>query len=284
MSLSPFALAFLLAQAPAPAPEAAPAAPVSEAAPEAAVVAPAPPVVEKPVDPWVGSVGLGLIFLTGNANSITGTANAQADKKWGEWSIGLRANGAYGQSQPDSASAPETTALRAAFLARGERGIIGLASLYLNGAVETDHVKSLEYRAGGEAGSGLTFVNYKIEDLEKMLLRLDVAFRYSHEANYTYFPLPVFGSYAQRDVVAPKLGLAFRYALTKDIKFSEEAEVVTNLLGSVRVLVNSNTKFSARLVSALSLTVSFLVSYDSIPAVGKKATDTALTVGFEAGF
>src|SRR5688500_13932496 len=46
-------------------------------------------VVEEPKkDPWTGMVGLGLIAISGNSQTVTGTLNAQLDKKFGEWAFG----------------------------------------------------------------------------------------------------------------------------------------------------------------------------------------------------
>ena len=76
-------------------------------------------------------------------------------------------------------------------------------------------------------------------------------------------------------------GLAFRYALSTGIVFTEDAEVLPNVLGDGRVLVNSTTKIAARLTESLSLGVSFVVNHDSLPAPARCPTDTALTVGLE---
>jgi putative salt-induced outer membrane protein YdiY len=80
------------------------------------------------------------------------------------------------------------------------------------------------------------------------------------------------------------LGAVVRYALNKEIRFSEEAEFLPNLVGESRFLVNSTTKLNARLTAALSISVAFLLNFDSSPGGGKKSTDTALTLGLEAAF
>ena len=83
---------------------------------------------------------------------------------------------------------------------------------------------------------------------------------------------------------SPRIGASFSYALNKHVIFTEDAEVMANVLGEVRWLVNSATKIAARVVNPLSITVSLLIKYDSAPAAGKVDTDTALSFGIEAGF
>ena len=80
---------------------------------------------------------------------------------------------------------------------------------------------------------------------------------------------------------APKLGVAFRYAFSKDVRIFEDAEVLPNVVGESRVVVNNLTKLTARLVGTLAASMGFTVNFDSAPAPGKKSTDTALSVGLE---
>ena len=82
---------------------------------------------------------------------------------------------------------------------------------------------------------------------------------------------------------APRLGLAFRYALSERVAFQQEAELLPNVFGDSRLLANSTSKLSAGLTESLALTSSLLVNYDSAPAAGKRPTDTALSVGVELG-
>jgi putative salt-induced outer membrane protein YdiY len=253
-------------------------------------VPPAPaPGAEEKKDVWAGSVGLSLISLTGNTDAITLATHAAADRKWTNWTLGLRLNGAYGQTQGAEGVAPTVVALRASGSVRGDRAFGKIVSLFALTGVDTDHVKSIEYRWVGEVGTGLTFVNKKVgekdKELEVMFLRLDLAGRFAHESRYQYYPDPLVLGTVQ--LVAPRLGIVFRYAVNKGIRFSEEAEVMPNLFGATagkRVLVNSTTKLAAQMTESVSMNASFLVTSDSVPAAGKKPVDTALTVGLEAAF
>src|SRR5262245_51556723 len=78
-------------------------------APVATAPAGAPPPAEAKPEGWKGLVGVGLIALTGNAETLTGTANAQADRNFGPWGLGIRLNGAYGQTTPQDGGAAQLT-------------------------------------------------------------------------------------------------------------------------------------------------------------------------------
>ncbi|MFT3713900.1 MAG: DUF481 domain-containing protein [Archangium sp.] len=162
-------------------------------APAAATAAATPPAA----DGWKGSVGLGLTFITGNAQTLTLTGTAAADKKWDLWSLGIRLNGAYGLANPDTntvGSSAATTARRAAGTIRGDRGFgSGFAAIFLLAGSEFDHMKNIESRTIGEAGASLTFFNKKEGDLEKLFLRFDLAARSGYESRFQYFPPAVAG-------------------------------------------------------------------------------------------
>src|SRR3954471_15132773 len=56
------------------------AAAVAPKAPAEIPTTPSPPAPGEKKDTWRGLVGVGLIAITGNAETLTGTANAQADR------------------------------------------------------------------------------------------------------------------------------------------------------------------------------------------------------------
>ncbi|MBX7101233.1 MAG: DUF481 domain-containing protein [Myxococcaceae bacterium] len=242
-------------------------------------------------DPWTGLVGVGLVALSGNSETLTFTANGQVDKKFGEWALGARATGAYGQSRPTPEQDSQVVALRAGVSLRGDRNIASFASIFAGGGAETDHVKSVEVRGFGELGAGIKFLEVKRnvgqkDEWEREYIRADLAFRYSRETRFQYYATPTVptGGLPGVTLIAPRVAGVFRFALTPGIRFSEELEFLPNIAGDARFLFNSNTKLSARLTESLALTASFLMNYDSAPAGGKKPLDTALAMGIEAAF
>ena len=246
----------------------------------ASAAATVPP--EGPSAAWTGAATLGLISLTGNSRALTFNSNLNLERKSEDWIFATKANATYGQATlPAAAAASSTIALAAGAQLRGDRRLTERVSAYLLTGADTDHVKSVELRAIGEAGSGITWVDVKEGELQKSRLRTDLAFRYADESRFQYYP--TLRNVPDATLIAPRFGVAYRYALNKDVVFMQDAEVMPNVVGASRVLVNSLTKLTARLVASLSLGVSFAVAHDSLPAPGKVPTDTALSVGLELG-
>ena len=234
-------------------------------------------------------MGVGLTFITGNSQTLTVTGSAAADRKWEKWALGIRANGAYGLANPDTnaGAASSITARRALATVRLDRTLgDSFAALFGLVGSEFDHMKSIEARTVGELGAGLTFFNKKEADFEKFYLRLDLAMRAGYETRFQYFPAPQSVTDYGIVILAPRAAITLRWSFSKDVRFTQELEFIPFLLAPTlgRLLLNSNTKLSARLTQSLSVGVSFLVSYDSAPAPGKQTTDTALTLGVEAAF
>lgn len=230
---------------------------------------------------WHGTAGISLVSITGNAESLTLTGIVALERKTEHWIIGAKASGAYGQARPatDTGTEAEVVAMRAMGELRGDRRITEKVSAFVLAGAETDHVKSLEARIYGEGGASVVWVETKEAEFTRVLVRTDLALRYANEQRFQYYPTPL--QVPDVSLLAPRFGVAFRYAMSKDVQFAEDAEILPNLLGEARVLVNSTTKLSSRLTESLALNVGFVVNYDSAPAPGKRSTDTALTAGIE---
>lgn len=241
---------------------------------------------EKKKNVWAGTASLGLIALSGNASTLTFNALASAERQTEHWIFAGKAFGTYGRSRP-----PETTgeqavsqvvALSAGLQLRGDRRITQVVSGYVLGGTETDHVKSVEARGFGEAGMGLLWWDEKRPDGSLSSLRTDIAFRYTHEWRFQYYPTRM--DLPDVDLGGPRMGAALRYGLTKDIIFTEDAEVLPSLLEGSRVLFNSRSQLVSKLTEALSVSAGFVVQYDSAPPPGKQTTDTTLSFSFDVGF
>jgi hypothetical protein len=257
--------------------------------------APGAPSGETKPEHWRGTAGLGLTFLSGNAEALTLTGTVAGDRKWSRWAMALRASGAYGVSNPTANladSTGQTTARRAGATARGDRSLGAFASLFVLGGFEFDHIKNVEARGFGEAGTGLTFLDEKRGDLERLFLRLDLALRAGYETRLQYFPAVLRVDPYGVAILAPRAAATFRWALSRDVRVSEELEFIPFLLrGSAgRLLINNTTKLSARLTESVSLTTALVLNYDSAPpqapspAPEKRSTDVAVTAGIEAAF
>src|SRR5512133_3253754 len=80
----------------------------SRAAPAAVPAAPAP--AAPPPKKWTGTLGVGLISLTGNSKSVSFNATGAAEHKNAAWTLGLRGMATYGQTRAPDGSATQTVA------------------------------------------------------------------------------------------------------------------------------------------------------------------------------
>ena len=240
----------------------------------------------KKEDQWKGSAGLGIIALSGNASTLTFNGLGSAERKTEDWIYSLRAQAVYGRSRlPGTETEPERSqvvALGAQLQLRGDRRFTEVVSGYVLAGAETDHIKSVEVRGTGELGAGISWWDEKGEDGRASSLRTDLAFRFMRETRFQYYPTPM--DVADVDLGGPHIGLALRYAISKDVIFTQDAEAVPNVLGESRLLVNTTSKLLARLTESLALGTSFVLQYDSAPAAGKVSTDTALSGTLEMSF
>ncbi|MFP2901626.1 DUF481 domain-containing protein, partial [Corallococcus sp. 4LFB] len=247
------------------------------ARPEAAAAAPAKPSV------WDVSVGLSLISLTGNASTLTVSGLASALRKTEHWIYSVKAYGAYGRSRPPQVegeveSLSQVVALNAGVELRGDRRFTQEISGYLLTGVDTDHIKSIEARPYGEAGASIFWFDTKRDEkasVRETILRTDFAFRYARETRFQYYPERM--DLPDVDLGGPRFGALFRYGVSKDITFQEEAEILVSVISDSRILFSSQTQVMANLTDALALGVGFLVKSDSAPPPGKVSTDTALS-------
>lgn len=244
--------------------------------------APAAAAAAGDAEAWTGTFSVGLVSLTGNAEALTLTSLLSLERKMEDWIVRAKASGAYGQARAAVATTDEAevVALRAMGELRGDRRFTERASGFLLAGVDTDHVKSIEERFYGEAGASMIWLDDKQDDFQRLMLRTDLALRYMNEQRFQFFPVPA--QVPDVTLFGPRFGVAFRYGLSKDTAFVQEAEVIPNIVGATgRVLFNSTSKLSSKLTKSLALGVSFVVTHDSQPAPGKRTTDTALTAGLD---
>jgi hypothetical protein len=230
---------------------------------------------------WTGTAGLALISLAGNASTLTFNANVAAQRQWESWALGFKGYGTYGQSKTDATTlvGSEVVAMAAGGQLRGDRKVTDTVTVFVVGGGDTNHVKSIEFAGYGEAGAGITWVNVKEGELQKTLLRTDLAARYARELLFQYYPTAL--NLPDRDLLGPRAAVAFRYALNEGVIFTQDVEVIPNILGQARYVLNATTKLNSRLTESLSLGLAFQLNHDSVPPAGKLPTDTALTAGVE---
>jgi len=237
----------------------------------------APPAEESTLS---GNVGLGAVVLTGNSESTTFAFNATLIRKTPDWIYGFKANGTYGRSTDPNTQVETTNALNGSLTARIARRFNPLVAVYLQGIVDTDHLKSIEWRPAGELGISFQLVDVKEGDFQTQALRVDFGFRGGHEYRFQYFPTPE--NLPDVTIAPPTAGFGYRYAFSKDTILADDLTAVLNLPdGGPRLLLNNVIKLSTRLVSSLTFAISYGIAEDTQPPPGKKNLDTTLTVAFE---
>jgi hypothetical protein len=245
------------------------------------------PATAPPPVTWTGTVLLGVIVLTGNSQALTMAGSGAFERKSPGWIWGIKGSAAYGQTTVPTTSDNQVTALNAGIQARGDRRFTEVVSLYLLAGIDTDHLKSIEARPFGELGLSLLWWDEKVGELQKSTFRTDLGFRYGREYRFQYYPVQIGPNqdpaFKAVDIVAPRVGAFFRYALNKDVIFSEEVSALGNVSGEARLLFTSTSKLSSRLADKVSLGIAFVVNDDTVPPKGKVPADTALTVGLEVG-
>lgn len=237
---------------------------------------------DKPAAEWAGTVGLSVISLTGNAESLTGALQAAAERKTQTWSVATQAFATYGQTRAAETGVNQVVALNGGLQARGDRRLSERFSGFLQSGVDFDHLKSVEYRYFLETGASYTWLERKVENETRLLLRTDGGFRWAEESRFQYYPTRQ--NVEDVRLLAPRVALNFRYLWDKNVGLFQDVEALFNAVGAPRWIVNSTSKVSARLTESWALGLSYAVRHDSAPAAGKKPTDTALTATLEWAF
>ena len=251
--------------------------------------APAAPGSPAPVsDPWDVSVGANATWLSGNVNSVTFAGSASVIRKTRRTIFTAKLFGGYGETynaeSADGLTPASTDVLlfNAGAAAQFDLRFGDYITIFVGGGLDTDHVKSVEIRGYGDLGVGAVWLDKKEGDLQKLYLKTDLSIRVQPEVRQQYYPTGE--NLDDAMFVGPRIAATFRYSFTKTTFFTEDIELLPNVLGSPRVLINNATKLGVGIVGAFSVTAGFAVKYDSAPAENRKQTDTQLLIGVEANF
>jgi hypothetical protein len=244
--------------------------------------APGAPPAAEPEATVSGNVALGAIILRGNSETASFTFGSAAERKGATWIFGYKLSAAYARSTDPTNGVKSTTALNGALALRADRRLNPITGVFVVGAIDTDHLKSIEARPTGEAGVSFQLADVKEGDFQTEALRVDFGFRVGREYRFQYYPVPV--NIDDQAIAAPTAGFAFRYAFTHDSVFSDEAVALVNIPDGPRLLVTNLAKLTTRLAQRLSFLASYGIVEDTSPPPGKRNLDTTLTLALEATF
>lgn len=245
-------------------------APGADAAPAAAPAAPKP-------SAWNYQLGVSFLSVSGNANALTGKLSGQAEGTFGKWSTKVVAGGTYGQSKTQGDGESQITALNANASAKGARAVSDMFNLYLLGGSMMDRVASIAVQGYGEAGAGLVWFNNVEGDFVKSKLTTDLGFRYTREVRETYYP--EYADLPDISIWALAVKGSFRYALSRTAVFTEEIEILPDVVNTRNLRATSTSTLSAQIDNGIALSLGFKIRYVGDPAEGAVPTDTELSAG-----
>src|SRR5262249_23518776 len=174
--------------------------------------APGAPPAAAPASQLTGTIGAGAAILTGNSESTTFTFSSALTWKLPDWIYGFKASGVYGRSTDPNNGVESTSALNGSVALRGARRLNEVIAIYLQGIVDTDHLKSIEWRPTGELGVSLQLVDRKEGDFQTEALRLDFGFRGGKEFRFQYYPSPL--NIPDQTIPPPNARAPLRYPVT----------------------------------------------------------------------
>jgi hypothetical protein len=236
------------------------------------------PVAEKV---WAGSLSAGLTWITGNVSSLAFVSSGSVVRKGEKTLFSLKAFGGYGEK----ADPRDVLLYNLGLATQFDWRFTQVISILIGGGLDTDHVKSVELRGYGEVGVGAFWLDEQAgpsdKRWQKLALKTDLTLRAQPESRFQYYPTPM--NIDDAFLFGPKAALMLHYGLGPATYLHEELEVMPNVIGQARVLVNSTTKLAVGIVGGLALTATFALKIDSLPAPGKRPVDTILATGLEIG-
>lgn len=256
----------------------------------AAVAAPAAPSAPPP---WNFLLGVSFLSVSGNANALTGKLSGQAEGKFGQWGTKIGAGAVYGQTYATTPSDKQVTALNANVAARGQRQLSTMFNAYVATGALTDRVAKIAAQGYGEAGAGLVWFENIDGDYVKSKLTTDLGFRYTRESRAQFLVngksvlddgQSAYQYLEDIDIYAIALKGGFRYAITKTAVFTEDLEVLPDVVNSSNLRVTSVSALSAQVDKGIALSLGFKARYIGAPATGAKPLDTELSAGVTWAF
>lgn len=243
---------------------------------------------ETPDDPeeppgWDGtSISVGLVALGGNSRTLTVSADALADHETEHWELHGTLGVIYGWSAAADDDEEDADAAWFHGLLRGERRFGATLTAFLLVGGEVNHPASLEGRAEAEGGVGLTLIDRRDEDEERLFLRLYLGAHVSNDYRFQFAPVRT----GLEDVfmLGPGAGLRLRWRPTARIELGAELRLRPNLWGPMRVLSYADSRLTVELTERLALEVHLLLEHDTRPAPDRERLDLALTTGLMLQF
>ena len=236
------------------------------------------PVTMPEESPWSYNLGLTALSISGNASSYSIKGDAGVEGHWRQWNVEAKLSSAYGQASPQ-AGPLQVTASRGEAFVRGQRNYNPVLGTYLLTGGMFDRVSSIAWQTYGEGGLSLLWWEQKQAGYLRSRLRTSLGARYTREHRQQFFP-PAILADAYRNIYSPTVTGNFRFGLSRNAYFFEDAEILQNAQVSQDLRIVSTTGLSAQVNQRVTLTLSYKVRYlGNNAAVQRKTTDTELAAG-----
>jgi len=228
---------------------------------------PAP--VEEKKSTWESSAFAGLTLTRGNSETLLGTANIVAVKKWGHNELGLGADGTYGETKlPGATNSAKNAESIHGF---GQYNRLFNERLYGLGRVDALHdaIADVEYRVTISVGVGYYFLK-----TTNTVLSGEIGPGYVFEK---------LGS-SENDYATLRVGERFTQKLSSHARLWQSAEFLPQIDDFDNYLINAEIGVEADITAHLSLSTFLQDTYKKHPAPGRKQNDLKLVAGVKYKF
>jgi len=236
----------------------------------AAALADEPP---KPPPLWQGKAEASYVATSGNSDAKTLGAAGEAVYSPGVWNFKL----SLAFIRSESAGVESARSFDGVF--RAARKLSTRLEAYGQGAYRENKFAGIDHQWAGEAGVAYQFLN-----ADPHSLKVEAGFGYTKETRLLPGPPAGTGGTEDRNFTTARLGLEYKWKISKTAEFSEEASFTEDLKESKDWRFADKVSVSAALTTVLSVKLSYAWLTLNQPVPGKKKTDTITSAALVAKF
>lgn len=222
------------------------------------------------MDRWTGSVAIGATYQSGNTDtrSVNATANAEYRREKDRWTVNGFWN--YGETKDQVTNDYTLTARKAGLGVKYDYFLSKKLYVFGNAAVETDTLADLERRDFVGAGLGYQW-------------REDESLKWGSEAGAGYYnELRYDGE--DNDYIAARLANNIDWKINDKSSLANTLAVFPSLEDKDDVYGRSDTRFKTSLTEAMFAQLQWVWDYDNTPSTDKDRNDHTVTLGLGWSF
>ncbi len=223
----------------------------------------------KPPPVWSGKAEASYVATSGNSDAKTLGAAGEVLYAPGVWNY--KASLAFIRSESDGVESARTFD----GLLRAARKLSPRLEVYGLGTYRENRFAGIDSQWAGEAGAAWQFLS-----ADPHSLKLEGGLGYTSERRI----LPTSSGIETRDFATARVGLNYRWKLSKTSEFSDEASFVEDLSDSKDWRFANKVSLGAGVTTVLSVKLSYAWLTLNEPVPGKKKTDTITSAALVAKF